>query len=485
MYDIKQRYDKMSLPLRASIWFILCNILLKGISFFTSPLFARILSSSEYGKLTLYTTYEQIFVVLATWEVGLSPTQRGLLKFKDAKEVYKSSLILFSMISSTIMITVVFVFHEKVSAFTEIPIWLLACMALYSFFYSSYTSWMTENKLLYNYKSVSLVTIAMSVIQTVSALLAVSLIEATAEIKLLFSMIPVIITSVFICSFRFKPSVLLNNSSEVKNDLKFILGFSWPLLMHSLSYLFLSHADSIMIGKMVGNSEAGLYGVAYTISSIVIIIQNAVLQVLSPWIYHRMDRHEYIQIREKTRLIVLFVCVLYVLFILIAPDVIFFLYPEFYWQGIWCIPPIAMGMFFMFMYSLFVSIEECLDQTKYVALVSIVCASLNIALNYWGIKAFGYIACAYTTLVCYILFAVGHYFFMVKALKKCQNVKMFDGKFFLFASMVMLCLMIGIVFIYNQRLLRYLVVGAIVVGCLFFMKKICAFITDFKQRQNK
>ena len=62
-----EKYRKIPITLKASIWFIFCNILLKGISFFTAPMFARLLSTEEYGKLSIFASYEQIIIIFATW----------------------------------------------------------------------------------------------------------------------------------------------------------------------------------------------------------------------------------------------------------------------------------------------------------------------------------------------------------------------------------------------------------------------------------
>ena len=478
-----EKYRKIPITLKASIWFIFCNLLLKGISFFTSPMFARLLSTEEYGKMTLFASYEQIVLIIATWEIGLSPTQRGLLKYKESRQIYRSSVILFSMITSFIVSCVVILFRREISDFTEMPGWLLFVMALYTFVYTSYSSWMTENKLSYNYRTVSIVTVGMTVLQIASALLAVCCIKPTADIKLLFTLMPAIVVSLFILAFRFKPHILIKSKNETKDQLHFIFSFAWPLVLHSLSFLVLGQADRIMIGKMVGNSEAGLYGVSYTISSVVIIVQNAVLQVLSPWIYHRMDAKEYDKINKLMTGILTLVCVVYVAFILVAPDVIILMYPEYYWEGIWCIPPISMGVFFMFMYSLFVAVEECLDQTKYVAYVSITCALINVVLNYFGIKLFGYIACAYTTLICYILFAIGHYYFMSKIVKeKVGSVKVYNGRLFLLSSIAMSLFMGCITLIYNSRFMRYLIVSIILLICFVFRNRITKVVNNLKNK---
>lgn len=482
MYKMKElidRYKKIPLPLKASFWFLVCNILLKGISFFTTPMFAKILSDDEYGKLTIFSSYEQIIVIFATWEVGLSPFQRGALKFKDKIELFRTNVLLVPMIISLLLMVIGIVFSDALFDFTEMPLWLLLSLLIYSLFYTAYVSWMTENKLQYNYKHVSIMTVSMSIMQIVCALVAVKCFYETAEIKLLFTLIPTIIVSIILFVKRFRPLQVVDNKKEAIGQLLFIIKFAGPLVIHSLSYLILGQADRIMIGKMVSNSAAGLYGVAYMIASVVIIVQSAALQVLSPWIYHKMSDGSFDDIRSKCSSILLFVSILYIIFMLVAPDVIIIMYPQQYWEGIWCIPPISMGVYFMFMYSLFVTIEECLDETKYIAMVSIICALTNVILNYFGIKVFGYVACAYTTLFCYILFAAGHYYFMSKIVKqKVGKIKVYDGKMILSISFIMLIVMIGITFLYNNRSFRYIAVLLMIVLCVIKRKKI---ISLYKQ----
>ena len=135
----------------------------------------------------------------------------------------------------------------------------------------------------------------------------------------------------------------------------------------------------------------------------------------------------------------------------------------------------------MFMYSLFVMIEECMDETKYVAIVSVVCAVLNIILNYIGIKSYGYIACAYTTLFCYVLFAIGHYYFMTKVVKhKIGRVEIYDTKTFLLMSLMVVVLMLGVTLIYESRLLRYFMVAILIITGIGLRNKIVEIVRSIK-----
>ena len=479
-----EKYKNLPVHIRASIWFILCNVLLKGISFFTAPLFTRLLPTDEYGKLTLFASYEQIILIFATWEVGLSPFQRGSFKFRDNKEVFNTTVILFGMIATLVVGFFILLFQKRISSFTEMPLWLLLVLLAYAFFNTAYVSWLTENKLCINYVQVSIMTVGMTVVQIACSLMAVLFIGKKAEMKMLFMLIPAIMVSLFLTLRRFRIHKIWEAKKEIKSQFRFLLTFTWPLVIHSLSYLVLAQADRIMIGKMINNSTAGIYGVSYSIASIVIIVQSGVLQVISPWIYHKMDEEDYRGIQKRIAPILLIVSLLYILFILVAPDIIILLYPEYYWEGIWCIPPISVGVYFMFMYSLFVTVEECLDQTKYVALVSIVCSLINVILNYFGIKLFGYIACAYTTLFSYMLFAAGHYYFMSKVIKEeIGRKKIFDGKLFFILSIVMVILMVGITFLYNSIGVRYILVAVLLASVLLKRKKILSIFEEIKNKQ--
>ncbi len=47
-----------------------------------------------------------------------------------------------------------------------------------------------------------------------------------------------------------------------------------------------------MIGRMVGNSQAAYYSVAYTISTVMVLISNAINSSLTPYIYKSIASDE-------------------------------------------------------------------------------------------------------------------------------------------------------------------------------------------------
>ena len=142
----------------------------------------------------------------------------------------------------------------------------------------------------------------------------------------------------------------------IKQQWRYMLGYQAPLLLHSLSYLVLGQADRIMIGKMVGDSEAAFYGVAYTLASAVTILQTSLNQALTPWRFQKLQEKDYSIVKSSTSSLLLVFGGAIMMLVLVAPELLKLLFPEKYYDAVWCIPPVSTGIFFMFLYSIFVSV---------------------------------------------------------------------------------------------------------------------------------
>ena len=112
---------------------------------------------------------------------------------------------------------------------------------------------------------------------------------------------------------------------------------------------------------------------------------------------------------------------------------------------------------------------------------SLVGAGLNILLNYYGIKAFGYIAAAYTTLICYILYSVFHYKVMISICNtELDGVKPYRTKYLvIFGCLFLLCGFVGL-FSYRFPLLRYTIICVIAICAILYRRKIVASIKRIK-----
>lgn len=257
----------------------------------------------------------------------------------------------------------------------------------------------------------------------------------------------------------------------VKEQWSFLLRFEGPLVLHSLSYLILSQADRVMIGNMVGKAEAAYYSIAYSLANVVNLLQSSINQSLLPWRYQMLEEKKYKEIKNVTNYLLMMISALILLFILVAPEIMKLLFTDNYYEAVWSIPPVAASVYFMFLYTIFVNLESYYEQTKYVMYVSVVCGIINILLNYICIGYFGYIVCGYTTLISYILFAIGHYYFMSKIInKEIPGIAIFDKKNIFIISMLFLVFSIIFTILYKWRMVRYFLI-LIILFVVFLNKK--------------
>ena len=456
MFDgLFQKYRTLPIAAKSTIWFTICNFLIAGMGFITAPIFTRLISPEEYGVLTLFVSYEQLIIILATWELYLGAYQKGLFKFcNDQRNFTVSTLSLINIIT-IICFILVFIFHKAISEFTQMTSSTLGLLFLYLMLIPAYQCWIVRKRTAYDYGHAVPVTLIYAALNILIPFLAVVYIGATATVKFNATLL---ISSVIAVVFYLGNLPLRNLSLSItKIQWSFLLVFQAPLVLHALSYLVLGQADRVMIGKMVGSSQAAYYGVAYTLASAVTILQTSLNQALTPWRFQKLQECRYDIIRTSTEALLILMGGLILLFVLIAPEIMQILFTVDYYEAVWCIPPVSTGVYFMFLYSVFVNIESFYEQTKYIMYVSLLCGLLSIGANFVFIPLFGYISCGYTTLFSYILFAVFHYLCMQRICRReVPNVHIFSTTHIITISMIVVLLSLLFTLMYPIVWLRYL-----------------------------
>ena len=274
--------------------------------------------------------------------------------------------------------------------------------------------------------------------------------------------------------------LIIENISSAVEQVKFILKFQIPCIANSLSLVVLSSADRIMIGNLSGNEHAAYYTVAYTIAFVISVLQVSINQVLTPWRYKKLDEKDYTAITKSTNGLLLCIGILIILFVLVVPDGIRIFFPEKYYEAIWCVPPVSASIFFMLLYSIFVNIETYFNDTKYIMYIAVICSAVNVILNYYAIKIFGYISCAYTTLISYILFTILHFVFMSRICNKNSlNTKLFDEKIIVGISLFIILFTVFITLAYDSVFYRYIIFAIILSGSFIMRRRIKTFILTY------
>lgn len=472
---IKQKYESLPVQVKASLWFLICSFLQKGISMITTPIFTRIMSTSEYGQFGVFNSWYGIITIFVALGLTAGVHTQGLIKYDKEREVFSSSLqgLTVSLIFVWLIIYVCFMrFWNTLFDLTTIQ---MLSMFIIIWTTAVFSFWANEQRVTYSYKTLVIVTIISSIMKpTIEIVLVlISYDKATARI------IGWVVADLLTFSWMFVAQMKRGKLFYSKRFWLYALGFNIPLVPHYLSQTVLNSADRIMIERMVGDSESGIYNLAYSLSLIMMLFNTALTQTISPWMYQKIKDRRGKEIAPIAYVTLILIAVVNLMLILLAPEAVAVFAPKEYYEAIWVIPPVAMSVYFMYAYDLFAKFAFYYEKTKAIMTASVLGALLNLVLNYIFIKRFGYIAAGYTTLVCFMVYSIAHYVFMRKVCRDCCDGEYpYDTRRVLVITVPFLAAGFVIMSTYNYPVIRYGLVGVAIIAAIIMRKKIIAVVKN-------
>ena len=88
-------YKNLSEPKKASLWYLISSVLQKGISFFVVPLYVRYLTSSEYGHVMMFFSWQSVFMIFVTLNLYCGVYTKAMVDYVDERDQYTTSYLLF------------------------------------------------------------------------------------------------------------------------------------------------------------------------------------------------------------------------------------------------------------------------------------------------------------------------------------------------------------------------------------------------------
>ena len=477
MTNVIKNYRSLPITLKAAIWFFMCTILQKGMAFIVTPIFTRMMSTEEYGIVSMYNSWSSILVIFATLDLTGGVFNTAMVRFEHERKRYVSAVQGLTTCLTLAMFLLFLVFRDVAVATLDLPFEYIALMFICFLFTPSHEFWATKNRFEYKYISYVIVTMMLYATNLSLSLFLIFRMQDKALARIMGMVLPTAVVGIFFYCYNWAQGKCFYD----KNYWIYSLKFNLPLIPHYLSMNVLSTSDRVMISKIVGNSAAGIYSVAYSIGLLLQIVNQCVNKAFIPWQYQKMKEERYAEIRKNTKYILVSLSVCIMGLILCAPEVIAIMAPKEYQAAVWAIPPVAISLVCMLSYSIIVNIEYYFGKTIFVMVASTVSAVANIVLNAIFIPIFGFVAAGYTTLVCYIIYVVAHYVFMQRACRM-QNIRdnVFDLKFLGICLALLMFTAAIIMLLYPYRYIRYTVVVAIIFVILLNYKRIKKYYTSFK-----
>ncbi len=447
---ITDKYNKMSIQAKAALWFTFCSVLQKGISFITVPIFTRIMSSEQYGVYSLYLSWFQIMSIITSFYLYYGVYNNAMVKFEKNRNEYTSSMQTLTIVITLIVFNIYIFFRKFWNSILGLTTSIMLLMFIEVLVTPSVNFWAGRKRFEYDYKKLVIFMLAKSVLNPILGIIFVMM-SPNKDIARIFSVVLVeLIFDGIILIIQF-----INGKTFYKKEYwEYALKMAIPLLPHYLSSMILNQGDRIVISKLINNSAVAFYSLAYSLGMIVQIFTNALSNSFTPWYYEKLKKKSYNGVTNITNILLLIVGGICIFIPFCAPEIIRIFGSAEYSSAMYVIPPIAISTYFIFLYNLLAIPQFYFEKTTFMLVASVTACIVNIVLNVIFIPVFGYVAAGYTTLICYILYSIGHYIVSRKILKNNVEInKLFNRK-----SILLISTLVVFVGILSSVLFKYIVV---------------------------
>ena len=395
---------KKNSAMRAGLGYTVGNILIKGINFLTIPFFSRLLTTEEFGICNVFLSYDAILSLFISLAIHTS-IKSAHYEFKQTDE-YISSVSLIFILNALICTSIIAITGSWLVGITRFKQSALFLLIPYSFGCAVVQLYNQQISLNYEYKKYLTISLLNSVGNILfSFILILTVFRTKRDIGRIIGMV----ASIFTIAIVLLQKMYTKTTPKYnKKFWKFALTYSLPIVPHGISQVLLGQCDRIMISNMVGNSETGIYSLAANLKLVLMVISTSISISWSTWFFAKLENHESDDIKKNANLLVGVFLIFTVTLMTFTPEIIYVLGGKEYNLAKFIAIPMIIDAYILFLYNIIVPSEYYTKKTKYIMLGTLIAATINLITNYIFIKAFGFIAAAYTTLFSYVCYLVLH-----------------------------------------------------------------------------
>ena len=454
---IKSLYSNLSVQVKAILWFLCCSFLQKGISLITTPIFTRVMTEAQYGRYSVYQSWFSIMQIVVSLNLAAGVYTRGLVKNEEDQDRFSSSMLGLNTVCILIWTAVYVIFYDRVNHAINLSSVLMAAMLVDIWANSAFQFWSNRERVNFRYKKLILITLISVIMKPILGVIMVCSVDELyqADVRIIVSVVVNLFVGVILYTVISKKGKHFYD----KKYWAYALRFNIPLIPHYLSQVILNQSDRLMIDEFCGASYTAYYSVAYTLAMVLQMLNTSISGTMNPWIYKSIKANEYKKIANVSYVVLSVIAVSNFILVASAPELLLILAPGQYQVAVWVIPPVTVSVYFTFLYNLFATFEYYYEKTGCVMIASVSGAVLNIILNMIFIPKFGFVAAGYTTLLCYVLYAIAHYIFMVRVSRIYMNrEKIYDLKIILIIGIGLLLASAIVMLLYPMPILRYVLI---------------------------
>jgi PST family polysaccharide transporter len=382
-------------------WLFFDKILRVGVGFFVGVWIVRYLGPEQFGLLSFATAFVGLFGAFAT--LGLKDiVVRDIVCNPDcAPETLGTTAILqlIGGIAAYLIVLVAIAYLRPDDSIARTIVAILGSTMLLKV--SEISVYWFESKVLSKY----IVWVQNGVFLVFAAVKVILILEQASLIAFVWTMLAeAVVVAIILLGVLSKYGLLLTKLRVSTKRAKLLLKDSWPLLLSVISISIYMQIDKIMLGKMVGYEEVGIYSVATLISTVWYFLISIFLATLFPSLTNLHAQRSGLLSQRWIQLYALmfWLSVVVALILSIFSNILVeFIFGEMYTRSASVLVIYSCAGVFVAtgsVWSQWLLLENKLKIGLYSQLLGMI---INVGLNFWLIPSFGAIGAALATLVSY------------------------------------------------------------------------------------
>ena len=145
------KLNNMSPAAKASFWFVVSNVVLKGISFITTPIFTRLLDVADYGISSVFITWEGVISIFATLSLAGGVYNVAITKYEKDVETVTSSMIGLTAVASILVYVFCILINAVFPQLFGLSVSYLVFMWVQTFTNAATTFWLMRKRYTFRY----------------------------------------------------------------------------------------------------------------------------------------------------------------------------------------------------------------------------------------------------------------------------------------------------------------------------------------------
>ena len=385
--------------LKDTMIFALGSLGSKVILFFLVPLYTNYLSTEEYGIADLVSTFASLIIPISCLTINSAVIRFGMKKDENAENVLRTAFVV--LVFSILVTIILYPFLGFYKTIKELRLYLSVQVILYNFTEVEKTYLKVKNK----NKLFSIISILQTAVLALSNLVLLTVMHLGVRGYLIANIAAASIGTVvpLITGNIWKDLIRGHFDSSL---LRRMVYYSCPLIFSNISWWVVHSSDKIMIECLITASSLGIYTAATKIPSLI----NVIIAIFNQaWgISSIKEVEENNDNSFMSSVINLFCSVLFgaclVFIIIIKPFMSIYVGKDF--SEAWIYTPFLLVAAVLFSVSALIgSLYSAIEKTKNDMWTTILCAIINVIVNYLGIKLLGVWGAVLGTVVAYFVCA--------------------------------------------------------------------------------